>query len=153
MISTARGGSTSTSRARGSSATSAASSSARSMASTAGGGRTQPPGRESWPPEALAEIARLKSKISELTFLNGLMQSRLGQLDAGVPTRTVTSLTAETPRPDAFEPEDEEDDQDVEEDERFPRLEQVGEELGEGEGEGQGEGDGTGERMEEDELL
>ena len=119
------------------------------MASTAGGGGTQPPGRESWPPEALAEIARLKSKISELTFLNGLMQS----LDAGVPTRTVTSLTAETPRPDAFEPEDEEDDQDVEEDERFPRLEQVGEELGEGEGEGQGEGDGTGERMEEDELL
>ncbi|GAA5849718.1 hypothetical protein JCM3766R1_002137 [Sporobolomyces carnicolor] len=154
VISTARGGSTSTSRARGSSATSAASSSARSMASTAGGGgTTQQPGRESWPPEALAEIARLKSKISELTFLNGLMQSRLGQLDAGVPTRTVTSLTAETPRPDAFEPEDDEDDQDVEEDERFPRLEQVGEELGEGEGEGQGEGDGTGERMEEDELL
>jgi hypothetical protein len=103
----------------------------------AGGGAGS---RESWPPEALAEIARLKSKISELTFLNGLMQSRLGQLDAGVPTRLVTSLTAETPRPDAFEPED---DDDEEEHRGRSRLEGVGEEeMGE-----------DGERMEDDQMM
>ncbi|KAK4057856.1 GATA zinc finger protein 3 [Microbotryomycetes sp. JL221] len=50
---------------------------------------------------AEAEIARLKSKVAELTFLNGLMQSRLAQLDkpGSVPKHVVTSLTAETPRP------------------------------------------------------
>lgn len=134
----ARGGSTSTSRARGSSSASGASSSRNgggSIASGGGGGS-----RETWPPEALAEIARLKSKISELTFLNGLMQSRLGQLDAGVPTRLVTSLTAETPRPDAFEPED--DDEDENERLRDRRLEEVGEEDGE-----------EGDRMEDDQML
>ncbi|GAA5980033.1 hypothetical protein JCM5350_006002 [Sporobolomyces pararoseus] len=120
VISAARGGSTSTSRARGSSSASGASSN-RSVASIAGT-------RDNWPPEALAEIARLKSKISELTFLNGLMQSRLGQLDAGVPTRLVTSLTAETPRPDAFEPEDDEEE---ELERERSRLEEVGEEDGE----------------------
>jgi len=106
VIAAARGGSTSTSRARGSSSASGASSSRNgggSNASLVAGSR------DNWPPEALAEIARLKTKISELTFLNGLMQSRLGQLDAGVPRRQVTSMTAETPRPDAYEPDDEED--------------------------------------------
>ncbi|KAK4055645.1 GATA zinc finger protein 3 [Microbotryomycetes sp. JL201] len=58
---------------------------------------------------AEAEIARLRSKVAELTFLNGLMQSRLAQLDksGSVPKHVVTSLTAETPRP--FE-EDADDD-------------------------------------------
>ncbi|GAA5927938.1 uncharacterized protein JCM15063_006039 [Sporobolomyces koalae] len=116
----ARGGSTSTSRARGSSSASAASSTrtGTGFSTNIATGTS----RESWPPEALAEIARLKSKISELTFLNGLMQSRLGQLDNGVPTRLVTSMTAETPRPEAFEPEDDDDDDDRN------RLEGVGEE-------------------------
>ncbi|KAM0788825.1 hypothetical protein ACM66B_002911 [Microbotryomycetes sp. NB124-2] len=55
---------------------------------------------------AEAEIARLKSKVAELTFLNGLMQSRLAQLDkpGSVPKHVVTSMTAETPRP--FEEDD-----------------------------------------------
>lgn len=49
-----------------------------------------------------AEITRLKTKVAELTFLNGLMQSRLGQLEGPgrVPSNTMTSMTAETPRPD-----------------------------------------------------
>ncbi|GAA6048382.1 hypothetical protein NBRC10513_000543 [Rhodotorula toruloides] len=82
-----------------------------SASSSAGRGRVSmadvqaQPGREHWPPEALAEVARLKTKISELTFLNGLMQSRLGQLEGPgkVPRHVMTSLTAETPRPDPDE--------------------------------------------------
>lgn len=50
---------------------------------------------------AEAEIARLKTKVSELTFLNGLMQSRLAMLESPgkVPTRMMESIdAAETPR-------------------------------------------------------
>ncbi|GAA5971926.1 hypothetical protein JCM11641_001572 [Rhodosporidiobolus odoratus] len=97
----------SASRGRGSSSASSAGASRGT-----GGGRHDAPApsssstsRDVWPPEAMAEIARLKTKISELTFLNGLMQSRLGQLEGPgrVPRNVMTSLTAETPRPDMDE--------------------------------------------------
>lgn len=47
-----------------------------------------------------AEIARLKTKVSELTFLNSLMQSRLGQLEGPgrVPLTPMSGLVS-TPRP------------------------------------------------------
>ncbi|GAA6062792.1 hypothetical protein JCM10212_002161 [Sporobolomyces blumeae] len=113
VIPATRGSSTSTSRVRGSSSASGASSSRGTTGPGGGGspsvGSASGGGRDSWPPEALAEIARLKSKISELTFLNGLMQSRLGQLGDGVPRRLVTSMTAETPRPEVYDPDDDED--------------------------------------------
>ncbi|SGY80181.1 BQ5605_C008g05320 [Microbotryum silenes-dioicae] len=53
---------------------------------------------------AEAQIRRLKTKVAELTFLNGLMVSRLSQLEGPgrVPltqSGTMTSLSAETPRP------------------------------------------------------
>lgn len=70
---------------------------------------------------AEAEITRLKSKVSELTFLNGLLMSRLRTLDGSVPVERMTSLTAETPRPD---PEMEED---------------IDGDILDGEGEGEGE--------------
>ncbi|GAA6005106.1 hypothetical protein JCM10207_008510 [Rhodosporidiobolus poonsookiae] len=89
------------SRVRGSSSASAASSAgARGREGTAG-----IVAREHWPADAVAELTRLKTKISELTFLNGLMQSRLAQLEGPgrVPRNVMTSLTAETPRPDPDE--------------------------------------------------
>ena len=70
-----------------------------------------------WPADAVAEVQRLRNKISELTFLNGLMQSRLGQLEGPgrVPRHVMTSLTAETPRPDPDEMlyDEEEEDQEM----------------------------------------
>jgi hypothetical protein len=64
-----------------------------------------------------------------LTFLNGLMQSRLAQLEGPerprVPVRTMTSLTAETPRPDFYTGEEEED-------EEMGRPEPIEEEVPEG---------------------
>ncbi|GAA5937317.1 hypothetical protein JCM10213_007200 [Rhodosporidiobolus nylandii] len=116
------GSTTSTSRVRGSS--SASSAGARGREGTAGA----PAGvREHWPPEAQAEIQRLKTKISELTFLNGLMQSRLAQLEGPgrVPRNVMTSLTAETPRPDPDELLYAEDD----EDEEMGRPEPIEEEV------------------------
>ncbi|GAA5854470.1 hypothetical protein JCM8547_004853 [Rhodosporidiobolus lusitaniae] len=92
-----------TSRVRGSSsASSSAGGGVRGREGTAG---LAVPGREHWPADAHAEMARLKTKISELTFLNGLMQSRLAQLEGPgrVPRNVMTSLTAETPRPDPDE--------------------------------------------------
>lgn len=87
-------------------------------------------GREHWPADAVSELTRLKTKISELTFLNGLMQSRLAQLEGPerprVPSRTMTSLTAETPRPD-MEYVGEEG-----EDEEMGRPEPIQEEVPEG---------------------
>lgn len=101
----AGGRSQSTSRARG-----LAPSSERSSSSS---GRI--------PLSAEAEITRLKTKVAELTFLNGLMQSRLGQLEGPgrVPHNTMTSLTAETPRPDPDEMYDEQQDAEDEELERY----------------------------------
>ncbi|GAA5906668.1 hypothetical protein JCM6882_008090 [Rhodosporidiobolus microsporus] len=83
-------------------------------------------GKEHWPADALAEMTRLKTKISELTFLNGLMQSRLAQLEGPgrVPRNVMTSLTAETPRPDPDEMYAEEDD-----DEEMGRPEPIEEEV------------------------
>lgn len=77
-------------------------------ATTATDGTLTPGGSASgrdWPADALAEVQRLRTKISELTFLNGLMQSRLAQLEGPgrVPRHVMTSLTAETPRPDPDE--------------------------------------------------
>lgn len=72
-----------------------------------------------WPAEAIAEVQRLRNKISELTFLNGLMQSRLGQLEGPgrVPRHVMTSLTAETPRPDPddmlYDEEEEQEDEEM----------------------------------------
>ncbi|KAK4700710.1 hypothetical protein P7C70_g5533, partial [Phenoliferia sp. Uapishka_3] len=49
---------------------------------------------------AEAEVARLKTKVAELTFLNSLMQSRLGQLEGPgrVPLTPMSGLVS-TPRP------------------------------------------------------
>ncbi|BGP23772.1 GATA zinc finger protein 3 [Rhodotorula toruloides] len=104
-----------------------------SASSSAGRGRVSladvqaQPGREHWPAEALAEVARLKTKISELTFLNGLMQSRLGQLEGPgkVPRHVMTSLTAETPRPDPDEMMLDQDDEEVEDVRPEPIEEEV----------------------------
>ncbi|GAA6009040.1 uncharacterized protein JCM10292_002461, partial [Rhodotorula paludigena] len=117
-------GGTSSSRVRGSSS---ASSAGRGRPGVAGGAAGAGPssaegtltpggsvaGREQWPADALAEVQRLKTKISELTFLNGLMQSRLAQLEGPgrVPRHVMTSLTAETPRPDPDEMMFDEDDE------------------------------------------
>ncbi|GAA5825686.1 hypothetical protein JCM3770_002799, partial [Rhodotorula araucariae] len=77
-----------------------------------------------WPAEAVAEVQRLRTKISELTFLNGLMQSRLAQLEGPgrVPRHVMTSLTAETPRPDP-------DEMLYDEDEEMDRPEPIEEEV------------------------
>ncbi|GAA5821923.1 hypothetical protein JCM11251_004781 [Rhodosporidiobolus azoricus] len=89
------------SRVRGSSSASSAGAGNRGREGTA----SLAGGKEHWPADALAEMTRLKTKISELTFLNGLMQSRLAQLEGPgrVPRNVMTSLTAETPRPDPDE--------------------------------------------------
>ncbi|GAA5918494.1 hypothetical protein JCM1841_003266 [Sporobolomyces salmonicolor] len=117
-----RSGSTSTSRARGSSSASSGRGRGEGIAAN---GVVAAIGKEHWPPEALAEIARLKTKISELTFLNGLMQSRLGQLEGPgrVPRNVMTSLTAESPRPDPDYLEEED------EDEQMDRPEGIEEEM------------------------
>ncbi|GAA6029838.1 hypothetical protein JCM8097_001072 [Rhodosporidiobolus ruineniae] len=114
-----------TSRVRGSS--SASSAGTRGREGTAGLSTPTAAAKEHWPPEALAELARLKTKISELTFLNGLMQSRLAQLEGPgrVPRNVMTSLTAETPRPDP----DEMMYRDDEEDEEMGRPEPIEEEV------------------------
>lgn len=89
------GRSGSTSRARAIASSSSADRRSASSSSTGGGA-----GRHSLAAEA--EITRLKSKVSELTFLNGLLMSRLRTLEGPgrVPVERMTSLTAETPRPD-----------------------------------------------------
>lgn len=48
---------------------------------------------------AEAEVARLKTKVAELTFLNSLMQSRLGQLEGPgrVPLAPISGLSGESP--------------------------------------------------------
>lgn len=94
----------STSRVRGGpgSTTSSSGASGRDKADAAAKAELQ---QRDWPADAVAEVQRLRNKISELTFLNGLMQSRLGQLEGPgrVPRHVMTSLTAETPRPDPDE--------------------------------------------------
>ena len=92
---------------------------ARGIATSSDGGRSSSSGRI--PLSAEAEITRLKTKVAELTFLNGLMQSRLGQLEGPgrVPHNTVTSMTAATPRPDPDEMFDEQQDAEDEELERY----------------------------------
>lgn len=107
----------STSRVRGGpgSSTSSSGASGREKAEAIAKAELQ---QRDWPADAVAEVQRLRNKISELTFLNGLMQSRLGQLEGPgrVPRHVMTSLTAETPRPDPDEMlyDQEEEDQEME---------------------------------------
>ena len=84
-----RGRSQSSSRARGDGRSSSISSTRPASNSGAGGGTS-----------AEAEVVRLKTKVAELTFLNSLMQSRLGQLEGPgrVPLTPMSGL-ASTPRP------------------------------------------------------
>lgn len=107
------------SRGHGPGGRSQSTSRARGLAPSSDGGRSSSSGRV--PLSAEAEITRLKTKVAELTFLNGLMQSRLGQLEGPgrVPHNTMTSLTAETPRPDPDEMYDEQQDAEDEELERY----------------------------------
>ncbi|BGP39016.1 GATA zinc finger protein 3 [Rhodotorula kratochvilovae] len=128
---------TSTNRVRGSSSASSAGRGRPGAVSGASGmpgaaavvleGSLTPGGSVSgrdWPADALAEVQRLRTKISELTFLNGLMQSRLAQLEGPgrVPRHVMTSLTAETPRPDP-------DEMLYDEDEEMDRPEPIEEEV------------------------